>query len=42
MVGTGMGQQQFMQGHGRAVQQMMQGKITPQGPGSMSGGGYLS
>ncbi|KAM3274752.1 hypothetical protein ACQJBY_043645 [Aegilops geniculata] len=41
MVGTGMGQQQFMQGHGRAVQ-MMQGKITPQGPGNMSGGGYLS
>ncbi|VAI17301.1 unnamed protein product [Triticum turgidum subsp. durum] len=41
MVGTGMGQQQFMQGHGRAVQ-MMQGKIAPQGPGNMSGGGYLS
>lgn len=41
MVGPGMGQQQFMQGHGRAVQ-MMQGKIAPQGPGSMSGGGYLS
>jgi len=40
MVGTGMGQQ-FMQGHNRAVQ-MMQGKIVPQGPGSMPGGGFLS
>ncbi|GJN34235.1 hypothetical protein PR202_gb22882 [Eleusine coracana subsp. coracana] len=39
MVGTGMGQQ-FMQGHNRAVQ-MMQGKMAPQGPGSMPGGGFL-
>jgi mediator of RNA polymerase II transcription subunit 25 len=38
MVGTGMGQQ-FMQ-HNRAVQ-MMQGKMAPQGPGSMPGGGFL-
>uniref|UniRef100_A0A0E0LZK9 Mediator of RNA polymerase II transcription subunit 25 n=1 Tax=Oryza punctata TaxID=4537 RepID=A0A0E0LZK9_ORYPU len=47
MVGAGMGQQ-YMQGHGRTVQQMMQGKMAPQGPGSMPGagsmpgGGYLS
>uniref|UniRef100_A0A0D9XCA8 Mediator of RNA polymerase II transcription subunit 25 n=1 Tax=Leersia perrieri TaxID=77586 RepID=A0A0D9XCA8_9ORYZ len=40
MVGAGMGQQ-FMQGHGRTVQQMMQGKMAPQGPGSMPGAGNM-